>query len=187
MDSSKNEGMFTDKPLTTPGGRQEAINKTKEKWNENVADPAKQNMDKAKHSMDENTTGKGYNKGEGLFTDKPLYTPEGRQEAINKTKEAWNENVADPARQTMDKMSHRADENKQNFKHDTTQEKGVLEDLKDKTNENIVQPLQRGYENVKDKLSETFSSDTTNKTGTQSYTSTGQENKSLTSGSRPVH
>jgi exonuclease VII large subunit len=183
MDSSKqNQGMFTDKPLTTPGGRQEAINKTKESWNENVADPAKRTLDKAQHRMDENTGAK-QNEGKGMFTDKPLTTPEGRQEAVNKTKESWNENVADPARQTMDKVKHSMEENKEDVKDKTGQEKSVLQDLKEKTNENIVEPMQRTYEKAKDKISETFSSTDKTKQGQQEFTS-GQENKPLYGGSQ---
>jgi exonuclease VII large subunit len=183
---STQEGMFTDKPLTTPGGRQEAINKVKESWNENVADPAKQSSDRAKHSLDEN---KEYAKDktgqqEGMFTSKPLTTPEGRQEAIDKVKESWNENVADPARQTFDRAQHRMEENKEQAKDST--EKSNLQVLKEKTNENVIEPLQRGYEQAKQKINETFSSDTTtNKTGQQSYASTGQENQVMgTTGSK---
>jgi len=189
MDSSKNysnQGTFTDKPLTTPGGRQEAINKVKESWNENVADPAQRSMDKAKHSMDENSKSGASRQGEGWFTDKPLTTPAGRQEAVNKVKESWNENISDPAKRNTDKMEHRADENKEQAKYHTGQEKGVLQDLKDKTNENIVEPMQRGFEKAKEKISETFSSDT-NKTGSTYNNSTGVENKPLTGSTQASH
>jgi len=182
--TSQQQGMFTDKPLTTAGGRQEAINKTKESWNENVADPLKRTMDKGEHRAQEGKEqakeSSGYNQQHGMFTDKPLTTPEGRQEAINKTKESWNENVADPLKRTMEKGQHRADENKEQFKDKTGQEKTVLQDLKDKTNENIIEPMQRGYEAAKEKISETFSSSdsSTNKVQ-QKQGSLGQENKPM--------
>jgi len=35
------EGTFTDKPLSSAGGRQEALHKMKEGWNENIVDPVK--------------------------------------------------------------------------------------------------------------------------------------------------
>jgi len=180
MSDSNKQGVFTDKPLTTAGGRQEAINKTKESWNENVADPLKQTMDKAQHRSEEASKDNSTSQQQGMFTDKPLTTAGGRQEAINKTKESWNENVADPLKRTMEKGQHRADENKEQFKDKTGQEKTVLQDLKDKTNENIIEPMQRGYEAAKEKISETFSSSdsSTNKVQ-QKQGSLGQENKPM--------
>jgi F0F1-type ATP synthase membrane subunit b/b' len=152
MSSNKRE-----QPLTTPEGRQEAYHNVKEGVRENITDPAKQQYERAKDTMQE----------------KWDQTKQSAHETKEQAKDKWEQTKQD-AKDTKDKANTKLEEGKQKTKEGD--KPSALEQVQNFTRENIIEPAKDMYEKGKEKVNETFSSDkTTDKSNLNKGTS-GQEN-----------